>query len=69
MQKPDLSGARWRKSSLSGSGPSCVEMAFVGNDVAVRDTKDRDGGTLIFSRTEWNAFIGNIKNGKLDALP
>jgi len=69
MQQPDLSGAPWRKSSLSGEGASCVEMAFVDNDVAVRDTKDRDGGTLIFSRTEWNAFIGNIKNGKLDALP
>ncbi|MEV4380813.1 DUF397 domain-containing protein [Streptosporangium sp. NPDC049644] len=68
MQQPDLSGARWRKSSLSGSGPSCVEMAFVGNDVAVRDTKDRDGGTLIFSRTEWNTFIGNIKNGGFDDL-
>ncbi|MEV0751685.1 DUF397 domain-containing protein [Streptosporangium sp. NPDC050280] len=67
--QPDLSGARWRKSSLSADGPSCVEMAFVGNDVAVRDTKDRDGGTLIFSRTEWNTFIGGIKNGNLDALP
>lgn len=69
MQQPDLSGAPWRKSSLSGEGASCVEMAFVDNDVAVRDTKDRDGGTLIFSRTEWNAFIGGIKNGHLDPLP
>ncbi|MFF5244399.1 DUF397 domain-containing protein [Streptosporangium sp. NPDC000095] len=67
--QPNLSGARWRKSSLSADGASCVETAFVGNDVAVRDTKNRDGGTLIFSRTEWNAFIGNIKNGDLDALP
>ncbi|MER6827006.1 DUF397 domain-containing protein [Streptosporangium sp. NPDC000563] len=67
--QPDLSGARWRKSSLSADGASCVEMAFVGNDVAVRDTKDRDGGTLVFSRTEWHAFIGGIKNGNLDALP
>ncbi|WP_030913334.1 DUF397 domain-containing protein [Streptosporangium amethystogenes] len=68
MQQPDLSGARWRKSSLSGSGPSCVEMAFVGNDVAVRDTKNRDGGTLIFPRTEWTTFITGIKNGHFDGL-
>ncbi|MEU0478553.1 DUF397 domain-containing protein [Streptosporangium sp. NPDC006013] len=68
MQQPDLSDAHWRKSSLSGSGPSCVEMAFVGNDVAVRDTKNRDGGTLIFHRNEWTTFINGIKSGHYDNL-
>ncbi|MFF5244398.1 DUF397 domain-containing protein [Streptosporangium sp. NPDC000095] len=66
MRKPDLSQVRWRKSSLSGDGPSCVEMAFAGNDVAVRDTKNRDGGTLVFPRTEWTIFINGIKNGHYD---
>ncbi|MGW0588474.1 DUF397 domain-containing protein [Streptosporangium sp. NPDC002607] len=66
--QPDLSGARWRKSSLSADGPSCVEMAFVGNDVAVRDTKNRDGGTLIFRRNEWTTFINGIRNGHFDNL-
>ncbi|MGC5014165.1 DUF397 domain-containing protein [Streptosporangium sp. DT93] len=68
MMNPDLSGARWRKSTLSADGPSCVEMAFVGDDVAVRDTKDRDGGTLLFRREKWTAFVGGIKNGRFDAL-
>ncbi|MFJ2033754.1 DUF397 domain-containing protein [Streptosporangium sp. NPDC087985] len=68
MQQPDLSGARWRKSSLSGSGPSCVEVAFVNDAVAVRDTKDREGGTLVFRRDEWTAFVGGIKSGGLDSL-
>ncbi|GAA4188146.1 DUF397 domain-containing protein [Streptosporangium oxazolinicum] len=68
MRQPDLSAARWRKSSLSADGPSCVEMAFVSNDVAVRDTKDRDGGTLIFRRNDWTTFINGIKNGDLDTL-
>ncbi|WP_433365032.1 DUF397 domain-containing protein [Streptosporangium sp. CA-115845] len=67
--QPDLSGARWRKSSLSADGPSCVEMAFVGNDVAVRDTKNRNGGTLIFPRNQWTAFTQGIKNGDFDAIP
>ncbi|WP_433243479.1 DUF397 domain-containing protein [Streptosporangium sp. CA-135522] len=66
--QPDLSNARWRKSSLSGSGASCVEVAFVDDAVAVRDTKDRDGGTLVFRRDEWTAFIGGIKNGDFDNL-
>ncbi|GAB2445501.1 DUF397 domain-containing protein [Streptosporangium sandarakinum] len=68
MQQPDLSGARWRKSSLSADGPSCVEVAFVNDAIAVRDTKDRDGGTLVFHRDHWAAFVGDIKRGGLDDL-
>ncbi|WP_406312624.1 DUF397 domain-containing protein [Streptosporangium sp. NBC_01639] len=68
MQELDLSSARWRKSSLSGDGPSCVEVAFVNDAVAVRDTKDRDGGTLLFGRGEWANFIGGIKAGGFDGL-
>ncbi|MET8337644.1 DUF397 domain-containing protein [Streptosporangium canum] len=68
MQQPDLSHARWRKSSLSGSGASCVEVAFVDDAIAVRDTKDREGGTLVFRHDEWRAFIGGIKSGGLDSL-
>ncbi|GAA3425332.1 DUF397 domain-containing protein [Streptosporangium nondiastaticum] len=60
MQQPDLSDARWRKSSLSGSGPSCVEVAFVSDAVAVRDTKDRDGGTILFRHDTWATFIGGF---------
>lgn len=66
--QPDLSGAQWRKSSLSGDGPSCVEVAFVDDAVAVRDTKDREGGTLVFRHEEWRAFISGIKSGGLDSL-
>ncbi|MEU9832028.1 DUF397 domain-containing protein [Streptosporangium sp. NPDC048047] len=66
MQQPDLSGARWRKSSLSADGPSCVEVAFVNDAVAVRDTKDRDGGTLLFRHDTWATFIGGIKTGGFD---
>lgn len=69
MQQPDLSSACWRKSSFSADGASCVEMAFVGNDVAVRDTKNRDGGTLIFHRNQWTTFTQGIKNGDFDTIP
>jgi len=31
--------------------------------VLVRDTKDRDGGTLAFSADAWNAFMVNVKRG------
>ncbi|MEV4759715.1 DUF397 domain-containing protein [Micromonospora sp. NPDC049559] len=49
----------WRKSTRSGSnGGACVEVADNLPDVVlVRDTKDRDGGTLTFAPAAWRAFV------------
>jgi hypothetical protein len=52
---------QWRKASYSGgANGSCVE---VGNcdGVMVRDTTDRDGGTLAFSAAAWQTFTGGLK--------
>lgn len=55
-------GATWRKSSYSGgSGGNCVEVADAASVVAVRDTKDRDGGTLTFAAGAWAAFTAALK--------
>ncbi|MEV4703929.1 DUF397 domain-containing protein [Actinoplanes sp. NPDC049316] len=62
----DLADAKWFKSSRSGANGSCVEVAFLAEAVAVRDTKDRDGGTLLFTRSEWAAFVGGAKQGEFD---
>jgi hypothetical protein len=62
----DLTGARWFKSSRSGEQGACVEVAVVAEGVAVRDTKNRDGGTLEFTHTEWAAFIDGLKVGTFD---
>jgi Domain of unknown function (DUF397) len=55
----DLSRAVWQKSSRSGgNGGQCVEVARnLPSVVAVRDSKDPDGGMLIVSRDEWRGFI------------
>ncbi len=58
----DLSRAAWHKSTHSGSG-DCVEVAFVGGQVAVRDSKDRRGPTLLFTAGEWDAFIAGVRDG------
>jgi hypothetical protein len=51
----------WRKSSYSDNGGQCVE---VGNDhqvVMVRDTKNRDAGTLAVSAGDWRQFTERLK--------
>jgi hypothetical protein len=59
----DLSRANWHTSSYSGgNGGQCVEVA--GNlprVVVVRDSKARQEGTLIFSRTAWADFVTSLK--------
>ena len=59
----DLTGARWHKSTRSGSnGGDCVEVA--GNlpgVVAVRDSKDPGGPVLIFGHDTWREFIRTLK--------
>lgn len=59
----DLSNATWRKSSLSAAS-DCVEVAFVDGQVALRNSKDQDGSVLVFTSTEWEAFIGGVQGGE-----
>jgi hypothetical protein len=54
------------KSSLSGGGGNCVEVAQVNGGMAVRDSKDPDGPVLWFTRDEWVAFQGGMLAGEFD---
>ncbi len=52
----------WRKSSYSGgSGGDCVEVAATATVIMVRDTSDRDGGTLTFTAATWRSFATSLK--------
>ncbi|GHE33649.1 hypothetical protein GCM10017673_40540 [Streptosporangium violaceochromogenes] len=74
----DLSGAVWRKASLSSdNGGNCVEVAVVeapgsghkaglGLLYALRDSKNPEGPALLFTRSEWDAFVGGVKLGEFD---
>jgi hypothetical protein len=63
----DLSHADWRRSSQSGEDcDNCVEVAFVDDAIAVRDSRTPDGPILIFTQAEWEAFVGGAKDGEFD---
>jgi hypothetical protein len=51
----------WRKASYSNGSGQCVETASDGGTVAVRDTADREGGTLTFGAQAWQAFMDGLK--------
>jgi hypothetical protein len=65
----DLARAVWRKSSYSGGNGSCVEVADLGDAVAVRDSKDKTGPKLIFSRDEWRIFLDDVRASTFDLQP
>jgi hypothetical protein len=51
----------WRKSSYSGAnGGQCVEVASA-DAIIVRDTTDRNGGTLAFTADAWQRFTSKLK--------
>jgi len=52
----------WRKSSYSdGNGGNCVEVGTDARVVLVRDTTDRDGGTLAFTAEAWQRFTNALR--------
>jgi hypothetical protein len=51
----------WRKSRYSNGGENaCIEVASA-DGVMVRDTTDRDGGTLGFTADAWQTFLGKLR--------
>jgi hypothetical protein len=59
------SSIRWRISSRS-QNTNCVEVAPLGRNVGMRDSKDRTGPMLIFTRERWRDFVASTKDGEFD---
>ena len=61
-----LTGATWIRSRRSGpTGGNCVEVAFLADgQIAMRNSRHPQGPALIFTRSEWDAFLGGAKDGE-----
>jgi len=53
----------WRKSSRCGSN-TCVEVAKVGDQYLIRDSKNPSVAALSFTEAEWVAFVEGVSDGE-----
>jgi hypothetical protein len=52
----------WRKSSYSGNGGQCVEVADDDSRVFVRDSQDSKSPILRFAPDAWRRFAKQLKS-------
>ncbi|MFJ1652260.1 DUF397 domain-containing protein [Streptomyces sp. NPDC088337] len=55
----------WFKSSYSGGGDNCIEVALRPGAVLVRDSKDTDRQALAVSPGAWSAFTALAADARL----
>ncbi|AOS66070.1 DUF397 domain-containing protein [Actinoalloteichus hymeniacidonis] len=65
MTVPKNSLWGWRKTARSGPEGNCVELGQAPGLVGIRDTKNRDGGTLVVDRELFGAFLAAVKTNRL----
>jgi hypothetical protein len=54
----------WRRVSRCESR-ECVEVAFAGNEVFVRNSRRPEGPTVTFTAEEWAVFCAGVQAGEL----
>jgi len=69
MSAQELENATWRKSTFSGQGGDCIEVADGLPDVIpVRDSKDPEGPALLFPADAWTAVRSERSGRRLPDL-
>ncbi|MEU6406223.1 DUF397 domain-containing protein [Streptomyces sp. NPDC046985] len=63
-----LVGAQWVKATASDGRDDCVELAAVGESVAMRNSRHPGGPALIFTKSELAAFIDGASKGEFNVM-
>lgn len=65
MHRPVTAEPVWQRATACADG-ACVEVAFTGDRVLVRDSKQPDGAPMVITPEEWEAFTLGVLNGEFD---
>lgn len=63
-----MEDVKWMRSAFCGDAGSCVEIAFVGGDVFIRDSKLEDSPVLKFTQDEYKKFVAGAAESKFLAV-
>ncbi|MFG3338736.1 DUF397 domain-containing protein [Glycomyces sp. NPDC048151] len=63
----DSSTARWERTQHPDGTPAALEIGYADNGlVALRMAADPEGDLLIYTPSEWEAFIEGVRDGEFD---
>lgn len=68
----DLTYAQWQRAPGSNPAEPLVEYAFLPHPdgvtyVVLRDAAAPDGPVQVYTRAEWEAFLGGVRDGDFDS--
>ena len=65
--RPVAAEINWRRST-SCHGGTCLEVASLGDMIAIRDSSKPDGPIITYAFSRWCEFVQMIKDGAFDEL-
>jgi Domain of unknown function (DUF397) len=68
LSPSEREGLAWLKADSSTANGQCVEIAAAVGNIAIRDSKDPGGPILVYTTSEFRAFLDGARNGEFDAL-
>lgn len=60
MKEPTVQTLHWQKSTYSGDGSNCVEIATAPITIHIRDSKDPAGPHLTLQPVTWADFLSDV---------
>jgi hypothetical protein len=63
----DTAAARWERTTHEDGTPAALEIGYADNGlVALRMAEDPEGDVLIYTPSEWEAFVEGVRDGEFD---